>query len=115
MIIKKSIEHQVLTELTGYICIIQENANANSNQAYLLEMKNALEGQSLLYSSFGPIYVKTLTGKTIQIDTKMDISVKDLKMSIYNLEGIPPDQQRLLFGGKQMDDDKTLEEYNIIP
>jgi large subunit ribosomal protein L40e len=108
LIIKKSIEHQVLTQLTGYICIIQENANANNNQGYLLEMKNSLEGESLLYSSFGPIYVKTLTGKTIQIDTKMNITVRDLKESIRNKEGIPPDQQRLLFGGKQMEDDKTL-------
>lgn len=38
----------------------------------------------------------------------MNISVKDLKLAVQSKEGIPPDQQRLLFGGKQMEDDKTL-------
>lgn len=42
-------------------------------------MKNALEGVSKLSSSFGTIYVKTLTGKTIEIDTSMGISVYELK------------------------------------
>ena len=67
MRIWKSIESQVLHRFTAVICRIKENASPMIDEGYLLKMKNALEGLSSLTSSNGVLYVKTLTGKTIEI------------------------------------------------
>lgn len=64
-LIKKSIDNQVLSRFTAFICRIKENASPMVDEGYLLKMKNALEGLSSLTSSNGVIYVKTLTGKTV--------------------------------------------------
>ena len=59
------------------------------------------------------IYVKTLTGKTITVKGHLTMLVEDLKEEIQNIEGIPPDQQRLSFAGKQLEDDRSLAMYGI--
>jgi ubiquitin C len=59
------------------------------------------------------IFVRTLIGKTITLDVDAADTVTAVKQKIQDREGIPPTEQRLIFGGKQLEDSRTLSDYGV--
>jgi ubiquitin C len=61
------------------------------------------------------IFVKTLSGRMCTLEVERGEEVRSVKAKLWEKEGIPAEQQRLIFGGKQLEDENTLEDYAIVP
>ena len=59
------------------------------------------------------LFIKTLTGKEIPLIVDPSLTIQQLKCEIQDKEGVPSDQQRLIFSGAQLEDSRTLASYNI--
>ena len=87
---------------------IELDQDDNTLPMYNIKNKSTLHLRLLMQ-----IFVETFTGKTITLEVYPSCPIEKVKELIQEKEGIPPDQQRLVFSGKQLEDEHTLSEYNI--